>query len=191
MNICHADVIIPADGLETDVIRIEKPNQAYTLLNGIRKDRNTIYNVLNLTPIQICKTREIEKARFEEITPLVDELVLNRKKLKDLRAQNASKKELCAVERKINALSKQIKRISEKHDRCFEKLLNTQQKNKYDMIQKLRRDDYKKLHKIEKNGRKQSELRPFGCDINQAQYLEELNEQRSIKNRVKNFFKRK
>ena len=32
------------------------------MLNGIRKDRNTIYNVLNLTPSQICKTREIEKS---------------------------------------------------------------------------------------------------------------------------------
>jgi len=190
-NTASAEMIMPASSIEEEVIRIEKPNQAYTMLNGIRKDRNTIYNVLNLTPSQICKTREIEKSRFEEISPLIDELMLCKKKLKELCTQKASKKEICAVERKINKLSKQIKRISEKHDKCFEKLLNNEQKNKYEMIQKLRREDYKKLDKIEKQGRKQSDLRPFGCNVSQAQFSQELKEQRSFKNRCKKLFKRK
>lgn len=190
-NICYAEMIMPAQSIEKEVIQVEKPNQAYTMLNRIRKDRNTIYNVLNLTPAQICKTREIEKERFEEITPLVDELMLNKKKLRELKAQDASNKDIWCVERDIDRLSKQIKRISEKHDKRFEKILNSQQKSKYNMVQKLRMEDLKKYNKIEKYGRKPSDLRPFGCDISQPQYLEDLNEQRSIKNKVNNFFKRK
>ena len=59
------------------------------------------------------------------------------------------------------------------------------------MIQKLRREDYKKLDKIEKQGRKQSDLRPFGCNVSQAEFSQQLKEERSFKNKCKKFFKRK
>lgn len=190
-NICYAEMIMPAQSIENEVIQVEKPNQAYTMLNRIRKDRNTIYNVLNLTPAQICKTREIEKERFEEITPLVDELMLNKKKLRELKAQDASNKDIWCAERNIDRLSKQIKRISEKHDKRFEKILNREQRSKYNMVQKLRMEDLKKYNKIEKYGRKQSDLRPFGYNISQPQYMEEMKEQSSLKNKCKNFFIRK
>ena len=85
------------------------------------------------------------------------------------------------AERKINILSKQIKKISEKHDKCFEKLLTGEQKSKYRMIQKLRREDYKKLDKIEIRGRKQSDLRPFGCNINQAEYSQKIKHRKKTK----------
>ena len=50
-NVCSAEMIMPARSIENEIIQVEKPNQAYSMLNQIRKDRNTIYNVLNLTPM--------------------------------------------------------------------------------------------------------------------------------------------
>ena len=190
-NFCIAETILTPQSIENEVIHIEKPNQAYTLLNGIRKDRNTIYNVLNLTPAQKCKTREIEKERFEEITPLINQLLVKKKELKTLKSENANKIQIYTLEKEINSLIKQIKHISNKHDKNFEKLLTKEQKNKYNMVQKLRRDDFKKLDKIDKFGEKNSDLRPFGYDINQAEYLENLNNENKLKTKCKNFFKRK
>lgn len=190
-NVVYAEMIMPAQSIENEVVEVEKPNQAYTMLNQIRKDRNTIYNVLNLTPTQICKTREIEKERFEEITPLVDQLMLRKKEMRQLKYQEASNRELNAVQRDLDRISRSIKKVCAKYDKRFEKLLTDEQKNKYNMVQKLRFEDLKKFKKVQKNGAKQSDLRPFGVAISQPAYLEELKEQRSLKNKCKNLFKRK
>ena len=58
------------------------------------------------------------------------------------------------------------------------------------MVQKLRFDDLEKMKKIDKYGRKPSDLRPFGYGISQPAYLEDLNEQRSFKNKIKKVFKK-
>ena len=187
-GICFSETILSPRTIEDEVIHVEKPVQAYTLMDRIRKDRNTIYNVLNLTPAQICKTREIETARFEEISPLVDELLLVRKQIRDLCTAGSSRREINSLERKYSKIEKKIKKICDKYDKCFEKLLNREQKNKYKMVQKLRFEDLENFKKIDKYGKKQSDLRPFGYGISQPAYLENLSEQRSFKNRCKKFF---
>lgn len=187
-NICFAETILSPQSIEDEVIQVEKPAEAYTLMNRIRKDRNTIYNVLNLTPDQICKTREIEQQRFEEITPLVDELLIIRKQIRELSRSGTSKREINSLCRQSDKIEKQIRKICKKYDKCFEELLNKEQKNKYKMVQKLRFDDLEKMKKIDKHGRKPSDLRPFGYGISQPQYLENLNEQRSFKNKIRTLF---
>ena len=92
-NICFAEMIMPARSIENEVIQVDKPNQAYTMLNQVRKDRNTIYNVLNLTPAQIKQTRIIEKERYNEMTPIVDEFMDYKAQLRKLQANNGSRKE--------------------------------------------------------------------------------------------------
>lgn len=189
-NISYAEMIMPSQSIENEVLEVERPSQAYNMMFRIKKDRNTIYNVLNLTPDQICRMTEIEQERYKEIVPIVECLMQKKSEIKQLREQGASKSKIAAAEREADKLESKIKKIGSKYDKQFEKILNKEQKNKYKMIQKLRYEDLKKLKKIDKYGRKQSDLRPFGCKISQPAYLEELNEERSFKNKCKNFFKK-
>lgn len=189
-NIVSAEMIMPSQSIENEVLEVERPSQAYNIMFRIKKDRNTIYNVLNLTPSQINKMTEIEHERYKEIVPVVECLMQTKGEIKKLKEQGASKSQISAACRKMEKQQKQIKKISSKYDKQFEKILNHEQKNKYDMIQKLRYEDLKKLKKIDQYGRKDSDLRPFGCKISQPAYMEELEEQRSFKNKCKNLFKK-
>ncbi|MBR5554941.1 Spy/CpxP family protein refolding chaperone [bacterium] len=187
-GVCSAEMIMPPRSIENEVIQVEKSTQAYTMLNQVRKDRNTIYNVLNLTPAQIKKTREIEKERYEEMTPIVDEFMGYKAQLRKLQANNGSKKEMNAIKKEMNRLTKQVKKVCDAYDEDFEKLLNKEQKNKYKMVQKLRFEDMKHLKRARRYSTHKSDLRPFGENISQYAYLEEIKEERSLKTKVKNLF---
>ena len=189
-NVCSAEMIMPARSIENEIIQVEKPNQAYSMLNQIRKDRNTIYNVLNLTPTQIKKTREIEKERYEEMTPIVDEFMGYKAQLRKLQANNGSKKEMNAIKKEMNRLTRQVKKVCDAYDEDFEKLLNKEQKNKYKMVQKLRFEDMKHLKRARRYSTHKSDLRPFGENITQNAYLEDIREERSLKNKIKELFKK-
>lgn len=190
-NICFAEMIMPARSIENEVIQVDKPNQAYTMLNQVRKDRNTIYNVLNLTPAQIKQTRIIEKERYNEMTPIVDEFMDYKAQLRKLQANNGSRKEMNAVKREMNRLTREVKKVCDAYDKDFEKLLNREQKNKYKMVQKLRFEDMKHLKRARRYSTHKSDLRPFGEDISQNAYLEEVKEERSLKTKFKNLFNKK
>lgn len=190
-NICFAEMIMPARSIENEVIQVDKPNQAYTMLNQVRKDRNTIYNVLNLTPAQIKQTRIIEKERYNEMTPIVDEFMDYKAQLRKLQANNGSRKEMNAVKREMNRLTREVKKVCDAYDKDFEKLLNREQKNKYKMVQKLRFEDMKHLKRARRYSTHKSDLRPFGEDISQNAYLEEIKEERSLKTKFKNLFNKK
>lgn len=184
-NISYAEMILPSKSIENEVVEMERPSQAYNMMFRIKKDRNTIYNVLNLTPSQIDRMTEIEQDRYKEIVPVVEELMQTKSDIKQLKENNCPKAQINAKYKELNKLEKQIKKISSKYDKQFEKILNREQRSKYDMIQKLRYEDLNKIKKIDKYGKRQSDLRPFGCKISQPAYMEELKEQRSFKNRCK------
>lgn len=190
INICQAEMIMPSQSIENEVLEVERPSQAYNMMSRIKKDRNTIYNVLNLTPDQICKMTEIEQERYKEIVPVVECLMQKKSEIKQLKEEGASKSKISAEEREADKLESKVKKIGNKYDKQFEKILNKEQKSKYKMIQKLRYEDLKKLKKIDKYGRKESDLRPFGCKISQPAYLEQLNKERSFKNKCRSFFKK-
>ncbi len=190
INICQAEMIMPSQSIENEVLEVERPSQAYNMMSRIKKDRNTIYNVLNLTPDQICKMTEIEQERYKEIVPVVECLMQKKSEIKQLKEEGASKSKISAAEREADKLESKVKKIGNKYDKQFEKILNKEQKSKYKMIQKLRYEDLKKLKKIDKYGRKESDLRPFGCKISQPAYLEQLNKERSFKNKCRSFFKK-
>jgi len=187
-NICLAEMIMPARSIENEVIQVEKSTQAYTMLNQVRKDRNTIYNVLNLTPAQIKQTRIIEKERYEEMTPIVDEFMGYKAQLRKLQANNGSRKEMNSIKKEMNRLTKEVKKVCDAYDEDFEKLLTREQKNKYKMVQKLRFEDMKHLKRARRYSTHKSDLRPFGENISQNAYLEDIREERSLKTKFKNLF---
>lgn len=167
------------------VVKIEQPDFAYTLMDKIRKDRTTIYNALNLTPSQLECTRELEKARYEELEPLIFQLCKEKSELKSLECSKASKAQILAKKHKSENTKREIKKVSSKYDKKFEKILNHEQTDKYEMVKKLRRQDLKKYQKIQKYGSKQTELKPFGCKVSQPAYQQQVREENSILNKCK------
>lgn len=148
-------------------------NYSYQLLIRIKKQREILYNALNLTQQQVKCKNEIDKKRYAELKPALEKLCLESKNLKDLKARCASKKTIKKQEKELNKARKNIQEISAKYDKEFDKILTRNQRNKYSMIRKLKKDDLKKYRKIQEKGRKPSDLRPFGEKINQPEYNEE------------------
>ena len=191
-NICFGEVTdFTSYNIENDIIQINQPNDANLMLNKVRKDRNTIANVLNLTPEQIYKTRQVEKHRMEEITPVVNNFITQKEELKKLYEKNCSKKDITAVKREMDKLSKSIRKICKKYDREFEKLLTSEQKSKYKMVQKLRFEEMKNVKKTQRYSSTKSDLRPFGKNISQSAYLEEVRNERSLKTKCNRILKKK
>ena len=138
------------------------------LVEKIKAERNTIYNALNLTEVQLQEKDEIEKKRYEALEPELKKLCLSRKKLNDLEtSKSADIKTIRSAQKEVNEARKSIKSISNKYDKEFKKILTSEQKAKYNMIRKLKRADLKKL---EKKNTKKPDLRPFGVPISQAEY---------------------
>lgn len=100
-------------------------------------------------------------------------MCLEDKKLKDLKKRCASKKTIRQQEKALNCARKNIQTISEKYDKELYKILTRDQRTKYSMIRKLKKDDLKKYRKIQEKGRKPSDLRPFGEKILQPEYKQE------------------
>lgn len=191
-NICFGEVTdFTSYNIENDIIQINQPNDANLMLNKVRKDRNTIANVLNLTPEQIYKTRQVEEHRMEEITPVVNNFITQKEELKKLYEKNCSKKDITAVKREMDKLSKSIRKICKKYDREFEKLLTSEQKSKYKMVQKLRFEEMKNVKKTQRYSSTKSDLRPFGKNISQSAYLEEVRNERSLKTKCNRILKKK
>ena len=175
---------------EGDVIKIEKESYAYILMDKIRKDRITIYNSLNLTPKQLKCAEEMEKERYEQIEPLIGTLCIQKKELQELIDGKCSKKDILLKQRQVEKTKKEIKKIANKCDKKFEQILNHDQKTKYDMVITHHRHDLKKYQKVQKYGRKQGDLRPFGCKISQPAYSEEIHQKDCNRCKVKNIFKK-
>ncbi|CCY23920.1 unknown [Brachyspira sp. CAG:484] len=162
-----------SDTRQYEVGTTQNYNYSYQLLIRIKKQREILYNALNLTQEQVKCKNEIEKKRYAELEPALEKLCIEDKKLKDLKKRCASKKTIRQQEKALNCARKNIQTISEKYDKELYKILTHDQRTKYSMIRKLKKDDLKKYRKIQEKGRKPSDLRPFGEKILQPEYKQE------------------
>lgn len=167
----------------------EQYDYSYQLMDRIKKQRDTIYNALNLTQEQVKCKNEIEKKRYIELEPALQKLCLEIKQLKDLKARCADKKTICKQERALDCTRREIQQISAKYDRELMKILTQDQRSKYSMIRKLKRCDLKKLRKIQEKGRKPSDLRPFGEKVLQPEYKQEQHDKTCIWHKMINKMK--
>ena len=110
--------------------------------------------------------------------PRLRQLCLDRKNLTVLKTKKSDEKVLKTAQNKLDQTRSEIKKISNKYDHEFKKILNNEQTSKYNMIIKLRRADLKELeHK-----QKETDLRPFGVPISQAEYSKQQKDKHSLKN---------
>ncbi len=185
MMLC-VNPVFAADGTAPDKDTISstvvKEDYSPQLIEKIRVERNSIYNVLNLTPDQIKKKNELEEKRYSELRPKLKQFCLDRKALKDLEAgKKADTKTIKSAQNKLDTTKNDIRKTSLKYDREFKKILNHEQKSKYNMVVKLKRADMKEL----KQKQKDTLLRPFGVPVSQAEYTQQQKEKHSLKNLFK------
>lgn len=163
---------------------IEQHDYSSQLIEKIKMQRDTIYNALNLTPKQISCKNEIEKKRYIELEPELKNLCIYSKELKDAKKAN-NQEDICKIEKKLAKTRKEIQKISSRYDKEFMKILNSEQRNKYRMIRKLKRQDLKKLQKVQQNGSQSSDVKPFGSKMSQAEYTEKKKQENCLWNKLK------
>ncbi len=142
------------------------------LINKIRFEKNTLYNVLNLSAEQQKLREEIEFRRQQELQEPVETLRCERQKLRNL-AQTAYdtpeyKKQRSATKKAWKKVQKGLK----KYDREFLKILCSTQKSKYKEIVRLTRRDIRYCYLNKKSSPKNPYLNTFGkndakdlCDV--------------------------
>ena len=81
-------------------------NYSYQLLTRIKKQREILYNALNLTQAQVKCKNEIDKKRYAELEPALEKLCREDKNVKDLKKRCASKKEIRKQEKELNKARK-------------------------------------------------------------------------------------
>lgn len=171
--------VYASENTPCEISIIEQHDYSSQLIEKIKLQRDTIYNALNLTPRQISCKNEIEKKRYIELEPELKNLCIYSKQLKDAKAKN-SQEEICNIEKKLKTTRKEIQKISAKYDREFMKILNSDQRAKYRMIRKMKRQDLKKLQNVQKHGSKPSDVKPFGTKMSQAEYTEQRKRESSL-----------
>lgn len=166
------------DNTPCEVSIIEENKHDYTsqLLEKIKMQRDSIYNTLNLTPSQIKCKNEIEKKRYEALEPELQKFCVQNRKLK-LAEEKCDKGAINQAEKELKCIKKTIQKISSAYDKEFMAILNSDQKAKYRMIRKLKRTDLKKMQKVQKKGKKPSDLKPFGDKISQPAYMEKRHDE--------------
>lgn len=173
---------------EITIIEEKQYDYSSQLIQKIKMQRDSIYNALNLTPSQIKCIIEIDKKRYEALVPELQKLCLFNKKLKQAMV-NCDKTAISGAEKDLKCIRKTIQNISLEYDEKFMKILNSEQKAKYRMIRKLKRSDLKKMQKIQKNGSKPSDVKPFGEKISQPAYTEQRHNETCIWHKLKNRIK--
>ena len=182
--LCVPAVYSSDENTPCEITIIQQHDYSSQLIDKIRMQRETIYNALNLTPKQLKCNAEIEKKRYIELEPELKKLCIYSKELKDAKAKNDNA-EICRLEKKLKDTRKEIQKISAKYDKEFMKILNSDQRAKYKMIRKMKRTDLKKQQRINQNGSKQSDVKPFGEKMTQAEYTEKKKQESCFWNKIK------
>lgn len=182
--LCVPSVYAAEEEPPCEITIIEQHDYSTQLVEVIRMQRDTIYNALNLTPDQIKCKNEIEKKRYLELEPALKNFCIFKKELKDAQAKN-DKELICAAEKKLQTAKKDIQKISSKYDKEFMKILDSNQRAKYRMIRKLKRNDLKKQQAVQKYGAKPTDVKPFGLKMSQAEYTQKRKQESCLWNKLK------
>ena len=133
------------------------------LVQRMYEDRAATYNVLNLTPQQKKCKDDIEKRRYLEIDAKINVLEQELYVLEKLQCNPEVNKSAIKEQNKIiKNIKKDIDKIMTKYDKEFKCMLSGQQKSKYNLIQKMKRNDIKRCEKNKSLFKQDENLQPFG-----------------------------
>jgi Spy/CpxP family protein refolding chaperone len=121
--------------------------------NIVHIKRQGIKNKLNLTADQQAKVRAIKEESKTELKPLMDQISVERQKLKVMLDGKADKNALHQQREKILSIRKQIQAIRKEHLAKFEHLLTPVQKAQFAQIKKQNEEKYRKHMAINREKR--------------------------------------
>lgn len=140
----------------------ERDYKCSELIQKIRFQKNTLYNVLGLSAEQQALKDEIEVRRKAETKPYVDAFHCEQKKLRQI-AQTAYNTPAFKKQEKITHKAwKQMQKKFKKYDKEFLKILCSTQKTKYKEIVKLTKRDIRYCYLNRKCCTKNPYVNTFG-----------------------------
>ena len=132
------------------------------LIQRVKSQRNTLYNVLNLSEKQQELKDEIEYKKSSEIAPIYEKFNNEKQKLRYLAQTNYDSKEFKKQKKVTKKAWKKVKKIRKKYDKEIMKILCHSQKVKYKEITKLVRRDIRYCYLNKKACPKNPYMNTFG-----------------------------
>ena len=128
---------------------VETDIRCTELMEKIRAEKNTLYNVLSLSKEQREIKAELDKERASELGDLEINYREGKQKLRELAKNNCACSEIKAQQKVLKKSRKEIRKIYKKYDKKFLKVLCPLQRSKYREVLKLTKREihYCKLNK--------------------------------------------
>ena len=136
--------------------------QCSELIQKIRMQKNTFYNVLGLSKEQQELKDKIEAKRLEEMQPYIDRFHCEQQNLRELAKTSYKSKEYKAQYKKTHKAWRELHKGMKKYDKEFKKTLCSSQRTKYNEIVKLTRRDVRYCYLNKKACPKNPYINTFG-----------------------------
>ena len=128
---------------------VETDIRCTELMEKIRAEKNTLYNVLSLSKEQREIKAELDKERAEELGDLETNYKSQKQILRELAKNNCSCNEIKTQQKILKKSRKKIRKVYKKYDKKFIKVLCPLQRSEYREVIKLTKREirYCKLNK--------------------------------------------
>lgn len=132
------------------------------LIQRVKSQRNTLYNVLNLSEKQQDLKDEIETRKNIEMEPVYKNFNIEKQKLLHLAQTDYNSKSFKKQRKVTKKAWKKVKKVRKKYDKEIMKILCNSQKAKYKEITKLVRRDIRYCYLNKKACPKNPYMNTFG-----------------------------
>lgn len=132
------------------------------LINRIKAQRNTLYNVLGLSEKQQELKDEIEAQKKAELDPIRNNFIKEQQELRKLAQTSYDSKEFKKQRKLTKKAWKKVRKVYKKYDKKIMKILCHSQKTKYKEITKLVRRDIRYCYLNKKACPKNPYMNTFG-----------------------------
>ncbi len=179
--------VIAADKNNYPTGKYQVHTKCLDLMTSMYNERETMYNVLNLTQDQIKCKNQIDKERYQELDVVFNQLMQEKYVLKKLCENGADTASVKKQEKIIDTYEKKLKDTADKYDEEFLSILNSEQRSKYKTVKKMARKEIKYCQKNKAFYKRDPKLRPFG----QAMYTTDNETSLCPKHKIWHLFGRK
>lgn len=149
----------------TNVYAEGEKTKCLDLMTSMYNERATLYNVLNLSADQQKCKDVIDAQRYDELKIQFQKYEQEKYVLARLNEHEVSKSSLKQQEKVVKDIEKCMQKITEKYDKEFKSILNSEQKAKLKTIRKMEKSTIKHCQKNKAFYKKDPNLRPFGVKM--------------------------
>lgn len=140
----------------------ETQTKCLDLLTSMYNERETMYNVLNLSADQAKCKDQIDKERYQALDVVFNQMMQERYVLQKLCEGKADKSAIKKQEQIVKNCEKQIKDTADKYDHEFLSILDSEQRAKYKTVRKMAKKEINYCRNNKAFYKRDPKLRPFG-----------------------------